>query len=195
MRLFTLNAEQRPTENSYLLAPDDAGDALLVDPTSFTVSMLKTIEDNRLYVRSILLTHPRELKVSGIGTILKIYDACIYATYPNIHGYSTTRVQGGETLSLSGLDVHVLPLEEYSRHAVMYSVASFLFCGPALSAGIVAEHGTQIERILLSEALCKQFRRLSPSTIIFPFRGPPSTVEAELTLNVDLSDATDGGVL
>lgn len=195
MRLFTLNVEQHESENSYLLAPDDAGDAILVDPTSFTVSMLRTVEDNRLYIRSILLTHPRELRMSGVGTILKVYDATLYATYPNIHGYPTTQVQGNDTLELGGFQVKVLPLEEYSRHAVMFSVSSFLFCGPAISAGIVAENGTQIERMLLAEALRKQFRQLSPKTLLFPLHGPPSTVEAELTLNMDLSDPSDGDVL
>ncbi|TVR90135.1 MAG: hypothetical protein EA428_08935 [Spirochaetaceae bacterium] len=195
MRLFTLNVEQHEAENSYLIAPDDAGDAILVDPTSFTVSMLRTVEDNRLYIRSILLTHPRELRMSGIGTILKVYDATLYATYPNIHGYPTSRVQGNDTLDLSGFQVKVVPLEEYSRHAVMFSVSSFLFCGPAISAGIVAENGTQIERMLLAEALRKQFKQLSPTTLLFPLHGPPSTVEAELTLNRDLSDPSDGDVL
>ncbi len=195
MRLFTLNVEQQETENSYLIAPDNASDAILVDPTSFTVSMLRTIEDNELYIRSILLTHPRELRMSGIGTILKVYDATLYATYPNVHGYPTARVQGGDTLELSGFHVKVVSLDEYSRHAVMFSVSSFLFCGPAMSAGIVAEKGTQIERMLLAEALRKQFSMLSPATLLFPLHGPPSTIEAELTLNTDLTDPSDGGVL
>lgn len=195
MRLYTLNVDQQEAENSYLIAPDNGGDAILVDPVSFTVPMLRTVEDNQLYIRSILLTHPRELRMSGVGTILKVYDAKLYATYPNIHGYPTTRVQGGDTLELSSFKVQVLPLEEYSRHAVMFAVSAFLFCGPAMSAGVVAENGTQIERMLLAEALLKQFRKLSPNTLLFPLHGPPSTIEAELTLNIDLADPSDGGMI
>ena len=60
--------------NSYIIGPDEGGNAILIDPGIFDVPLLNLIEDNKLYVKYILLTHSHESHISGLKTLLKVYD-------------------------------------------------------------------------------------------------------------------------
>ena len=60
--------------NTYIVGPDDGGDALIIDPGSMNVALLSAIETSGYYIRHVLLTHCHGSHSDGLRTLKKIYD-------------------------------------------------------------------------------------------------------------------------
>jgi hydroxyacylglutathione hydrolase len=191
MKVFVHNAEGSLL-NSYLVTSGKKGSGILVDPDMLDVQLVQIIESRGYYVNSVLLTNPQNHNLSGITSVKKIYHADIYSTYPRVLDFSCVTIQGGDVLFLDDLSVEVVPIMEYSRHAVMFRVGNVLFPGSVMTAGIVAEEYTDIEKLLLRKALFKLFKTLPEDLIILPSYGPPSTIRCETFFNLDLKNSGRG---
>ena len=104
--------------NTYLVGPDGGGDAVLIDPGVFDAPLLQAIEGNRLYVRSILVTHTHNAHINGIRSLLKVYEATIYANQPSVLDFPARHIAEGDLLSLGGFEVRVI---ETPGHSIDYS--------------------------------------------------------------------------
>ena len=177
--------------NTYLVGPDNGGDALIVDPGIMDIELLKLIEGNQFYIRHILVTTPHEAHVQGLKTLLRIYDATIYSGARMVLEYPSTQVHDGDTLDLSGFHVDVFNVSGHSKDSVVYRVEDALFSGDAIGAGRLGDSPNAYASAILKSTIQEKIEPLSDSLLIFPGHGPPTTLEAERKYNPSFTASTD----
>ncbi len=164
--------------NTYLIGPDEGGDAILVDPGSMDVRLLGLIEDNNYYIRHVLITHAHPNHFRGIKTILKIYDAKIYSKIDDLEGTPCTPVDEG-ILKLGDQNIEVLSISGHSFDSLVYKYGHFYFTGDVLSAGRTGTTPDRYTRALLRDELENKLFIREGHGILLPGHGPPSTIRAE----------------
>jgi hydroxyacylglutathione hydrolase len=173
--------------NTYLMGPEDEGDAILVDPGNMDIKLLNYIEKNDYRIRAVLLTHNHENHVHGLRALKKIYDAEIFSNNSSVYDYPCTIVRDGQILNICGLSVEVFSVPGHSSDSVVYKVDRLIFTGDALSAGLpgstMSAYGTRLLVTRLREKILSQ----SEDCVILPGHGPPSTVGSEKLSNMALS--------
>jgi len=169
--------------NTYLIGPDNGGEAVLVDPGVFDAPLLETVEKNRLYVRSILITHAHNAHINGIRSLLKVYDAQIYANQPSVLDFPARRVKDGDILPLGGFSVCVIETPGHSIDSLCFLVGHIVFTGDTLSAGGTGTTRDGYARGLLLESVRRKLLSLGDEVLIFPGHGPPSKVGIEKLYN------------
>ncbi len=174
--------------NSYLFGPDGGGDAVLVDPGVFDAPLLQAVESNRLYVRSILVTHAHNAHINGIRALLKVYDAKIYANQPSVLDFPATHVQDADVLTLGEFTVKVLETPGHTIDSLSFLTAHLLFTGDTLSAGGIGTTRDGYGRGLLLEMVRKKILSLGDEVLIFPGHGPPSKIGIEKLYNPFLGE-------
>lgn len=178
MRLFSHYA-YKTLANTYLIGPDEPGNAILVDPSVFDVEMLELVESHGYNVHGVLLTHCDESHLNGLRTIRRVYDCEVFAARSSVLGESVTPVSNGDVLDICCEPIHVIGLPGYGRDSVAYLVADFLFAGVALSAGEPGAVSNSYARAALLDNIGERVLTLADHTVMLPFYGPPSTVRVE----------------
>lgn len=169
--------------NTYLLGADDGGDAILVDPGAMNVSLLKMIEGNDFYIRSVLVTHAHSSHVLGIKTLKRIYDFDIYANTESIFDFPCKYVDGGEELKISNTTVKTIDVSGHSSDSLIFNIDHLLFTGDVLSGGRIGTTQSAFAKALLIKSIREKILALDGDNLILPGHGAPSTVEAERSLN------------
>jgi glyoxylase-like metal-dependent hydrolase (beta-lactamase superfamily II) len=174
--------------NSYLIGPDRGGDAILVDPGIFDAPLLQAVEDNDLYVSSILVTHAHNAHINGIRTLRKVYDALIYANQPSVLDFPARRIAEGDSLSLGELSVRVIETPGHSIDSLCFLMDGMLFTGDTLSAGGIGQTRDGYARGLLLSTIRRKLIALGDETLVFPGHGPPSKIGIEKLYNPFLGE-------
>ncbi len=174
--------------NTYLIGPDGGGDAFLVDPGVFDAQLLQAVESNRLYVRSILVTHAHNAHINGIRSLLKVYSAVIYANQPSVLDFPARHIEDGDELSLGELAVRVIETPGHSIDSLSFLVRHMLFTGDILSAGGIGITRDGYARGLLLESIRRKLLSLGDEALLFPGHGPPSKVGIEKLYNPFLGE-------
>lgn len=172
--------------NTYVFGPDRPGDCVVVDPGVFDATLLRLIEENGYYARSVLLTHSHPSHIHGLPTLLRVYRAEIFAAKGATLEQPFRSIEDGDSLELAGLTVQVLGVQGHSRDSVLYKVKNVLFTGDALSAGRAGQAPNGYSQALLVTRLKNVLKELPDTTVILPGHGPPSTVRGEWAHNADL---------
>jgi hydroxyacylglutathione hydrolase len=169
--------------NSYLIGPDEGGDAVLIDPSIFDAPLLRLIEDNGLYVRHVLITHAHNAHINGLKTLLKIYEAKIYGQQPSVLDFPTTPIMEGPPLRLGEFSVDVFETPGHSSDSLCYRVERLLFTGDTITAGGVGKTDSGYARALLLSSVRDKLLALHDETFVFPGHGPPSKIGIERAFN------------
>jgi len=177
--------------NSYLLGPDEGGDAILIDPGVMDLELLNLIENNNFYVKHILVTTPHEAHVQGLKTILKIYEATIHSGASSVLDFPCFQVYDGDTINLTGFDITVFNISGHSEDSIVYKLEDALFTGDAFGAGLVGDSPNPYTVAILKSTILKKIAPLDDNLLIFPGHGPPSTLEAERKFNPGFTKNTD----
>jgi hypothetical protein len=171
--------------NTYLIGPDtkEGGPAIIIDPGAVDVHLLQLIENRRYYISAILVTTPKKIYTNGIKTLLKIYDADIYAAERNYSEFQIKTVKGGETFNLKGFRIEIFSAPMvFPREKVMYKIENFIFSGEIISAGMIFNITSPVIRQLFISFLKENFNNIRADTPLFPGSGPPTTIELEKNL-------------
>ncbi len=187
MKFFSLFSSTGMS-NCYLVGPDGGGDAILVDPGVVDAPLLHAVESNRLFVRWILVTHAHRSHVDGIRSLLKVYDAGIYANQPSILDFPARHVEDGNRLTLGEFKVRVIETPGHSIDSVSYLLDHMLFTGDLLSAGTIGATRDGYARGLLLATVRRKLLPLGDETLIFPGHGPPSKLGIEKLYNPFLGE-------
>jgi len=173
--------------NTYLIGPNDGGDAILVDPGIMDKELLTLIEGNKYTIRTILVTHHHNSHVKGIRTLKKIYDADIYAFSPYILDFPSIPIKDGDKFTAaSGIEVEVIEVPGHSSDSLIYHIGGMVFTGDVLAAGRVGNTKNSFSRALLLRSISEKLFSMPDTTLVLPGHGPPSSLKAEKMFNPDL---------
>ncbi len=173
--------------NSYLIGPDQGGVAVLIDPGIFDAGLLRLIEDNNYYVRYVLVTHAHGSHTRGLKTLLKIYDAQIFAFNPLIQNFPTVEVREGKQQHIGEFLFEIIETPGHSDDSLCFKLNQFLFTGDTLTAGSMSKNLGYAKDTLIS-TIKKKLLPLDADTLIFPGHGPPSRIAIEREFNPCLQE-------
>ncbi len=197
-------------ENSYLLFMEETGKALLVDPGDEADRLMQPLADRGLELEAILLTHCHFDHIGAVAPIAKatgapvycplievpiLADVMAYVPWPGIGPYESYdadhTVEGGEHLSLAGLEIDVLFTPGHSPGHVTYSIpdAGLLLSGDVLfqgSVGRVDLPGGDWDTLL--ESIRMLITTFPEETQVLPGHMGVTTLGAELATNPFLTE-------
>jgi len=171
------------TSNSYILGPNGGGEAILVDPCKFDVTLLNLIESNNFDITTVLVTHSHERHIRGLKILKRIYDARIISGNEELGDFESEIAEVGKRIEASGIGIESLNLGERLTRSRIFRIENFLFTGNLLSAGRVG--GFIEKRALLIAGIREKILAIPEELLILPSCGPPSTISAELRWNPD----------
>jgi hydroxyacylglutathione hydrolase len=172
--------------NVYLVGNDATKEALVVDPAEMNAALLGHIEKNGYALRSVFITHSHNHHVRGLKTLLKIYDAQVFAANASVAGFPCKALRDGEIVSTCGFEIEVLSVPGHSPDSLVFRIDGVLFTGDALHAGLIGKTLSSYNAITLADRLRSKILNLDDECIILPGHGPPSTVGTERIFNVGL---------
>jgi glyoxylase-like metal-dependent hydrolase (beta-lactamase superfamily II) len=197
-------------ENSYLLFKEETGKALLVDPGDEADRLMQPLAERDLELEAILLTHCHFDHIGAVAPIAKatgapvycpvievpiLADVMAYVPWPGIGPYESWdaehTVEGGEHLSLAGLEIDVLFTPGHSPGHVTYAIpeAGLLLSGDVLfqgSVGRVDLPGGDWETLL--ESIRTLITSFPEETQVLPGHMGVTTLGAELATNPFLTE-------
>jgi hydroxyacylglutathione hydrolase len=172
--------------NVYLVGNDETKEALAIDPGEMNASLLGHIEKNGYALRSVFITHNHNHHVRGLKTMLKIYDARIYAANAQVAGFPCTPLRDGDRVEACGFSIEAFSVPGHSPDSLVFRIDGALFTGDALHAGLIGKTLSSYNAVTLTDSLRTKILDQADETIILPGHGPPSTVGTERRYNVGL---------
>ncbi|MBI9100899.1 MAG: MBL fold metallo-hydrolase [Spirochaetales bacterium] len=169
--------------NTYLIGPDEGGDAILIDPGIMNIELLNLIEKNKLNIKHILITHNHNSHMAGIKTLQKIYDFDIYTALPSRIEGEAIEIMDGEIIELGTFKVLPISIQGHSPDSFIFQIDNLLFTGDVLAAGVLGSTPNYKAKVQLVNTLREKVAKMEGNPLIFPGHGPPSTLESELQFN------------
>ena len=149
--------------------------------------LISQIEDKRLKICAVLITHNHKKHVSGLKTLRKIYNFKTYAADYEIEGEESMILKGDGLIRLAGMNINYFSLPGHSSDSIIYKIGGTLFTGDALSNGMIGKTTSIYARQMLIRNLNEKVMSQSDNTALLPGHGPPTTVGAERKYNQDLN--------
>jgi glyoxylase-like metal-dependent hydrolase (beta-lactamase superfamily II) len=170
--------------NCYLLGTDSNKnpEAVLIDPGRVTMALINRIEDNNYKLKAVLITHEHKHHIHGLHTLLRLYDAQIFAFNQNIKGYKTITVRDADQLTINSFHIEVISVPGHSSDSVVYKVERLLFTGDVLCAGLLGGTDSTYSAATQMMSMQKIFTLPGDYTVL-PGHGPPSSLETERHFN------------
>lgn len=175
--------------NTYLIGPEDGGDAILIDPGHIDLSLIDRIESNHFTVAHVLLTHRHSSHTQGLGTLIKIYNPIVHAGSPIMYEIPVKGIQDRETMDLSGITVEAMQISGHTIDSFVYRIGNALFTGDVLYAGRIGSTNGVVEKALLLKGIKRRLLTLDERLVVFPGHGTITTIKIEKLFNRDLIDA------
>lgn len=151
--------------DNYIWCIQEETEAIVVDPGTAN-RVLEYLEEKKLRLKAILLTHKHEDHVGGVPEIL--------ARYPGIEIYGPEEtaaaanrvVEEGDTFTLLGQTFQVFETGGHTDGHISYVMGNHLFCGDALfSAGcgrvFTGDYEAQYEAL-------QKFKRFGDDITVYP---------------------------
>jgi len=153
VRMFTVGPVQ---ENAFLVRAQNATSALMVDPGDEADRLLHAVQELGVELEAILLTHTHFDHIGAVAPVAKATGATVYCPklevpvladimsyvpWPGFGPFESydadETVEGGEHLSVAGLEIDVIFTPGHSPGHVTYAIEDALFSGDVLFQGSV----------------------------------------------------------
>jgi len=161
-------------------------EAIIVDPGEMDQRILNFIEDNGYALKGIFITHDHPSHVNGLSTIMRIYNAPIYAINPVIKDHRTSLVRDGETVNAGQFRVEVLSVPGHSADSAVFKLDRLLFTGDTLTAGLIGKASSSYGAATQVNALRSKILSLPGDYTVLPGQGPPTSLKAERRFNLGI---------
>ncbi len=175
--------------NSYLVGPENGGDAILIDPGHIDLQLINRIEQNRYNVSHVLITHRHPSHTAGLGTLMKIFHPIIYAGSPTLYDLDVVPLKDSLFLDLSGIQVEAMQIPGHSIDSFVFKIGNSLFTGDVLHAGRIGSTNGVLEKALLLRGIKSRILTLDERFVIFPGHGTLTTIKIEKLFNHALIEA------
>jgi glyoxylase-like metal-dependent hydrolase (beta-lactamase superfamily II) len=175
--------------NTFLVGPEDGGDAILIDPGKIDLELIDRIEKNRFSIAHVLITHRHETHTKGLGTLMKIYNPKVYAGSPGVFDFPVIQVNDRSIMDLSGITVESIQIPGHTLDSFVYKIGNVLFTGDVLFAGRIGKTSGVLEKALLLRGIKNRLLTLDERFLIFPGHGTISAIKIEKLFNQELIDA------
>ncbi len=175
--------------NIYIIVNESLKKAIIVDPTELTPTMIERIEQNKLDLCGILITHNHIHHVKGLSTIMKIYSPTIYASNAKLLEFQCRKLRDGDVFSEAGFEITAIAVPGHSQDSIVYFMeGNFLFTGDVLHAGMIGKTNSVFNTNALIARIKQKLFCLPESTLVFPGHGPPSTIGTEKSANISFQE-------
>jgi glyoxylase-like metal-dependent hydrolase (beta-lactamase superfamily II) len=172
--------------NTYLLADEDGGTAVLIDAGGPVEQLLEAIDTRSLALSHVLLTHHHHDHIAELGKVLERHPGTPVLAHPLEEIEGADAWSPGDTLTTGGLTIE--PLHTPGHTAGMLSLhvnGEAVFTGDTLFKGSVGGvrapgHTTYAD---LKRSIMDVLLALPPDTAIHPGHTDPTTVAEELESN------------
>jgi hydroxyacylglutathione hydrolase len=200
---FVLGAAQ---ENCYVVRLErGAPEGAVIDPGDGAAQLRLDLAGMSARCAGILITHCHWDHLMGVADLAEGTGAPVYVPelerpvleqprefFPDIplRSYEgATGVEGGETVSVAGIDFDTVSIPGHSPGHLAYYADGCLFSGDLLFAGSVGRTDLPFsdwETLLASVQVL--FDRFPPETVVYPGHGPETTLGAEQQTNPFLAE-------
>jgi glyoxylase-like metal-dependent hydrolase (beta-lactamase superfamily II) len=190
-------------ENCYVIRRRDTQAALAVDPGLQVDRVLQLIQEERLTLERILVTHGHIDHVGGVPALraetgapiamhpddLAILDWDRFVQLPFVPaGFAPfsidTSLAHDSTLAFEDINLRVLHTPGHTQGSVCFLFGLDCFAGDTLfqrGIGRTDLPGGNMQKIVFS--IRNVLYRLPPKTVVYPGHGPRTTIEEEMLLN------------
>jgi hydroxyacylglutathione hydrolase len=193
--------------NCYVLrAERGAAEAVVVDPGGDAAELRLQLARNGAACAAILITHGHFDHLGGVADLAEGTGAPVYMPegerdrleqYPQfapagVPGRSYVPdhlLEGGETISVAGLELECVAIPGHSPAHVAFFTDMCLFSGDLLFAGSVGRvdlPGADWDTLL--DSVRTLAGRYPPETVVYPGHGPETTLGGELQRNPFLAE-------
>ena len=197
--MFTVGAIQ---ENCYLVRPDGAEKALLIDPGDEPERLQAAMSELGVEPEAILLTHTHIDHIGAVAPIARATGVPVYCpraelmvlaqpdrfippSWGSVEPWEAEEpLDGGERLQLAGLDIEVVSTPGHSPGHVTYAIGGALFSGDVLFQGSIgrtdlpgADHAT------LMASIAGLLERFDDDTTVHPGHMGLTTLGRERATN------------
>ena len=170
--------------NTYLVADEDGGTAVMIDAGGPVGPLLEAIEDRGLTLSHVLLTHHHFDHVCDLDQVLARHPDAEVLIHPGerdeVEG-ATGTIEPGDTVQAGGLSIEAIHTPGHTNGMLSFLVDGNVFTGDTLfkdSVGGVRApgHTTYAD---LKASIMDRLMALPPETAIRPGHTDPSTVADE----------------
>jgi hydroxyacylglutathione hydrolase len=121
--------------DNYIWAIREGGRAVVVDPGD-AVPVLRFLEQERLELAAILVTHHHADHVGGVDELVAAHHVPVFGPAAETIPELTDGVRGGDAVALpgSGVRLRVIDVPGHTAGHIAYSGEGSLFCGDTLFA-------------------------------------------------------------
>ena len=186
LRVFTTSAEGI-TVNCYFIWEEVTREAVLFDTGWDAKPILKTIEENKLQLRHLFITHSHHDHVAALEEIRKAFPK-VKLHSSSKHAPVDQRNKPNEITHLGGLRVTYRDTPGHAEDGVTYIVGNWqddaphvAMVGDAIFAGSMG--GAPMHGPLAKQKIREQILTLPPDALICPGHGPLTTVAEEKANN------------
>ncbi len=186
--------------NCYLVASEQTGDSMIIDPAGDAMRIMKNINELGLRVRMIVATHthPDHLgatryikETTGAGFAVHSAEAnnLEHANYSQLTAMDPTikspppadrLLQDGDSIEIGNLNFKVLHTPGHSPGGISIAGCGVVFSGDALfNMGIGRTDGPGCSYELLISSIRNKLLTLPDQTTVLPGHGPKTTIGYE----------------
>jgi hydroxyacylglutathione hydrolase len=179
--------------NCYLVAREGGPEAVVIDPGDTPERVAGHLEQRGWTAVGVLVTHGHLDHLGGVAAIARdagvdvwmpAGEADLLREFPGAPHGPEHLLDGGETVTLAGIEFAVTLVPGHSPASVAYQADGHLFVGDVLFAGSVGRTdlaGGDMETLL--ESIATLMRAYPPETIVLPGHGPVTTLGEERDRN------------
>ena len=169
--------------NCYIVAAKKGGRALVIDPGDDAPAIMTALDEDKLKVDRIVVTHGHFDHTQGAWELKKDRGGEIYAHPAEDLPGTDHELADGQQFDIDGLHIKVIQTPGHSRGSCTLIADGAVFSGDLLFVGGVGRTdfpGGSTEDLLNS---LDKLRTFSDNTVVYPGHGPATTIGEEKASN------------
>ena len=173
-RPFLLNVNEA---NAFVIACEDSCDALLVDAGDFDTDIEDFLDEKRLRLTTVFITHDHYDHTCGLSAIVARYDVQVLSGRGG--GAKGLKAKHGDDVRIGRLTGKVLATPGHTSDGVSLTFPGMVFTGDALFSGSIGGVTSPQDGKLEVDHIRQNIFTLPDEYEIHPGHGPSSTVGIE----------------